>query len=524
MGCVGSKSTVVTTAVPSWTVPYDKVQRFPNDEIVNKHKLVDSNVHNVQRAELVSLTPLSISTSIPLSVHENKKKGMTKEITKSIILCELTVEESSLKCAANTTNIAKLADSKIDNDRNSALDLKNNAQPSQSPYPKLPASPVSVPLLPYIINTSAPEYENKCPEIREEKMVILSSDKIKSPVSRKATGSKKKCGPVIIDEVIEAQIATIMARRHIEREKKQQSPKGISPGRKRTISEENSNAKVDSRDSNEKNKDNKEIEEKEKEYLNIVANISSLKCNQAVVQEHQPFFCKIHGLGKFDSVRKKVAELLRDGNISQRRELVSSNDCSEPTHDYLLRRKVLSHSATVQVDHTLECQVISHCIIQTKEVHNILKEINLNSSRTEQSYVVKGLLTPVYDIHNGHDDMARTFNLHLMDANLNIKKGAAVKDFLSRQYITKPGEKGGEIRFQNYFKDATVVKEGLIDSDELVGKMEKLLRDVEDPYRNYLTTVRSVLSSKGVAEKRFEALSESVNQVYDKMFEGDRSR
>jgi hypothetical protein len=33
-----------------------------------------------------------------------------------------------------------------------------------------------------------------------------------------------------------------------------------------------------------------------------------------------------------------------------------------------------------------------------------------------------------------------------------------------------------------------------------------------------------VLSSKGVAEKRFEALSETVNQVYDKMFEGDRSR
>jgi hypothetical protein len=101
-------------------------------------------------------------------------------------------------------------------------------------------------------------------------------------------------------------------------------------------------------------------------------------------------------------------------------------------------------------------------------------------------------LTPVYDIHNGHDDVARTFNLHLMDRNLNIKKGAAVTDFLTRQYETKSGEKGGEIRFQNYFKNATVVTEGLIDSDELVGKMERLLRDVEDPYRNYLTTVRSM--------------------------------
>jgi hypothetical protein len=162
--------------------------------------------------------------------------------------------------------------------------------------------------------------------------------------------------------------------------------------------------------------------------------------------------------------------------------------------------------------------------MQTKEVHNIPKEIDLNSSRTKQSFVDKGLLTPVYDIHNGHDELARTFNLHVMDRNLHIKKGAAVTDFLTRQYKSKSGEKDVEIRLQKYFKDATVVKEGLIDTDELVGKMERLLREVEDPYRNHLTMVRSMLSSKGVAEKRFEALSATVNQVYGKMVEGDRSR
>jgi hypothetical protein len=64
----------------------------------------------------------------------------------------------------------------------------------------------------------------------------------------------------------------------------------------------------------------------------------------------------------------------------------------------------------------------------------------------------------------------------------------------------------------------------MVDADDLIGRMERHIRDVEDPYRNYLTTVKSVLSAEGVTEKRFEALSETINQVYDKMFDGNRSR
>jgi hypothetical protein len=525
MGCVGSKGKAIT-AVPAWTVPYNKVQRFQKkhkkDCQFNSSKLVNSNFENIRQSQPISPIPIIISCTFPISVHENKKKGITKEKSKPGVLCAPNAKESSLNCVEKPLNKAKLADSKladskICNDQNSSLDLKKKAQQSQPPYIKVTASHVSIPLVPLIISIPAPLHESKCTEIRkEEKVVVPSCQKIKSPVSKKVSESKEKCEPQIENKIVSA-----IARNKKNRERNE-FKQGISPReKKRTMSEEDLDVKASNRGSNEETEEN---EEEEKKSLNTTANRNHQKCIESGIQENHPFFCKIYGLGDFDSVRKKIAELLRDGNISGRRELVYSNDHSEPTHDYLLRKRVLSSNKPPDVDHTLECQVISHCIMQTKEVHSILKEINLNLSRTKQSYVVQGLLTPVYDIHNGHDAVASTFNLHLMDANLNQKKGAAVTEFLSRQYETLSSEKGGEINFQKYFKDATVVKEGLIDSDELVGKMEKLLRDVEDPYRNYLTTVRSVLSSKRIAEKRFEALSESVNQVYDKMFDGDRSR
>lgn len=521
MGCTGSKA---VTAVPAWTVPYDKVQRFQKkpkkDCQFNSSELVNSNFENVRQSPPVSPISIINSCTIPIAVHGNKEKRITKEKSKPGVSCAFNSKESSVDCVKKPLNKAKLtdfepADSNIDNDQNSSLDLKNTAQQSQSPNVKISVSHVSIPLIPLIISIPAPLYKRNCTEItKEEKIVVPSYQKVKSPVSKKVSESKKKCEPLVEERIVKA-----IARNKRNRERNE-FKHGISPCEKRrTMSEENLEAKANNRGSNEEKEEN---EEEEKKSLNIIANRIYPISFESGIQEHCSFYSKIHGLDDFDSVRKKVAVLLRDGNISNRKNLVSSNDFSEPTHDYLLRKRVLSKP--LEVDHTLECQVISHCIMQTKEIHNILKEIDLSLSRTKQSFVVQGLLTPVYDIHNGFDHVARTFNLHLMDENLNQKKGAAVKEFLIGQYKTLSSEKGGEINFQKYFKDASVVKEGLIDSDELVGKMERLLRDVEDPYRNYLTTVRSVLSSKGIAEKRFEALSESVNQVYDKMFDGDRSR
>ena len=245
--------------------------------------------------------------------------------------------------------------------------------------------------------------------------------------------------------------------------------------------------------------------------------------------EERKFFRKIYGLTggdhKFNEVRACVNDMVRDHNISTRRDDVAKQDGTVNTHDYFLRDRTPKLTSSVEVDHTFECQLIAHCIMQTDELHPIIKQLNINITKTVQLEIVRGLLNPIYNIHNCTQSAdCGTFNLHLLEKTVNIKKGAAVADFLNRQYSTRPGEMGGPVNFDHYYKNANAVVAHLITSEELAGRMESLLLDVEDPYKNYLLNSQNKIAIPHVHEARMEALVETINQVYDKMIEGNKSR
>ena len=243
-------------------------------------------------------------------------------------------------------------------------------------------------------------------------------------------------------------------------------------------------------------------------------------------KDEHPFFYYIPRLkNNSDAVRSATSRFLRDYSLSTRRETISINDGLIVTHDYFLRDRTPKLSNVLEVDHTLECQLISHCMMQTKILFPLLKAINLSETRTGQGEAVKAFLKPIYDIHNGTNrSTVGTFNLHLFEKRLNILKGCATTDFIHRQYSAKSGEKGGPVDFEKYYKGSYVVKEGLMDADVLAGKMETLILNVEEKYKNHLMDSNNSVATKKEHDKRMLALTETMNQVIDKMIEGNKSR
>ena len=80
------------------------------------------------------------------------------------------------------------------------------------------------------------------------------------------------------------------------------------------------------------------------------------------------------------------------------------------------------------------------------------------------------------------------------------------------------------VNFEKYYKQASEVVQGRNDADMLAGKIEKLVQSIEGKYNDNLLNLSNKLASKKDHDKRMLALTETINQVFDKMFEGNKSR
>ena len=129
-----------------------------------------------------------------------------------------------------------------------------------------------------------------------------------------------------------------------------------------------------------------------------------------------------------DDVRMHVSSLIRDGSLSRKRSIVAENDGLIVTHDYFLRERTPKLSNVLEVDHTLECQFIAHCIMQTEVLRPLLRQVVLTSkAMSGQTEIVKAILKPIKDIHNCVNTAnVGTFNLHLHEKNLNQYKGKEI--------------------------------------------------------------------------------------------------
>ena len=224
-------------------------------------------------------------------------------------------------------------------------------------------------------------------------------------------------------------------------------------------------------------------------------------------------------------VEQWITHYVRKSVTDQVKLIIKDEHKTPVIHCHYLR-STTPNLQQIEVDHVFECQLISHCMMQTKELRSVLGQVDVNFPRGGQDGVVQNLIDPIYNVHNwsdqGKDDV---FNLRFMEKNLNILKGSAFTDFLRRQKSTLPGEKGGPIDFESAFANASVVRErGIITAEAIASKVETAVKDIECPYIWHLKQRLNSNVSVRDHEVRMEALGETINQVFDRMFEGDRSR
>lgn len=207
-----------------------------------------------------------------------------------------------------------------------------------------------------------------------------------------------------------------------------------------------------------------------------------------------------------------ITDLVRGGSLGNRRKLVEEHRAQNPVLNHFL--KASANAPEPEIDHIFECQLLSHCIMQTKCLHPRVREVKVKASMSNQLYEVQNLLKPLQKLHNGLNTAASCFNLQLMDKNLKILKGAAITDFIRRQLS---GE-GGPVNFRSYLKGVQLENYG-VDVNTLAAEMARSIRDVREPYIGYLHTLHLGGKSDAVTAKLRDGLIQTINRVFGNLFD-----
>lgn len=105
--------------------------------------------------------------------------------------------------------------------------------------------------------------------------------------------------------------------------------------------------------------------------------------------------------------------LLQDKNINHNMaEEVAKADAAGPSHCYYLR----SRRPALDVDHTFECQLMGHALVQTESWHPLFKGEGFIDKKVSRLGVLGKALEDVHDVQNHVD------NLHMLDNGINRSK------------------------------------------------------------------------------------------------------
>jgi hypothetical protein len=187
------------------------------------------------------------------------------------------------------------------------------------------------------------------------------------------------------------------------------------------------------------------------------------------------------------------------------------------------RRDTLS--ACLDVDHTYEVQLLTHALLQTRELHGVLCKIQFDQgedtkggvvyrtvgeralvSLERQEKSVKALLQPIYDLQNGLDAQHSLFNLRLLLRSINRGKCApfgayidaaragrafSVAEDMVQLFSVRSKAEHGTAIFLNKPEECQL----------FCGELLRELRDTTDAYAHIL---------QGRSVSQYEALGETI--------------
>lgn len=138
-----------------------------------------------------------------------------------------------------------------------------------------------------------------------------------------------------------------------------------------------------------------------------------------------------------DEFETKVKELIRDTNISKyhkdcaaifgagdyyrtrsRTQAAKAAAIAAATASSSSFSSSSSSASSLEMEHTFECQLAGHAVMQTTSLHNILRNLDVTSPRTQQPAAVKRVLDAVFAVQNERQEF---FNIKLLDKTLNVQ-------------------------------------------------------------------------------------------------------
>ena len=248
-------------------------------------------------------------------------------------------------------------------------------------------------------------------------------------------------------------------------------------------------------------------------------------------QAKQKVHVKIEGDATMDmsSVQSLLTHLVRDGGISSRREDVVKT-LGEDAYYLRPRQPAVANAKgkihVDEVDHTFECQMAAHVILQTREFHPLLRQLDLSGSSAadnlrSQPQVVQNALHDIKGIQNCTNDDT-LFNLRLLNKSLNITKGHAIHRWLDSRSHAGEAKHLGRVELRDAYRRSAACTRHEIDhdeADELAARLSRHLVDAEDTYKQRLKVLEENAGRANKEQRdlgaRLRALQSTISDLQD---------
>ena len=223
-------------------------------------------------------------------------------------------------------------------------------------------------------------------------------------------------------------------------------------------------------------------------------------------------------------LQSALGRAVRGSNLNKYMQAhVEAADKLGPGHCYYTR----SRTRATHVDHTFECQLMGHALVQCKAWHRLIGAEGFLDGEVSKRGALDTALADVRDVQNG------LVNLHMLDGGLNIAKGAVYKAAICEMY--KHG-RGGECDLAHdmaHKLDSYGHRHGM-EMGPVASRIIRAFDRALDPIVKMATTAKTTDGGgdgggggrhRTAAEtrdqhKRMQSLSESVVRVYEDLGRG----
>ena len=232
------------------------------------------------------------------------------------------------------------------------------------------------------------------------------------------------------------------------------------------------------------------------------------------------------------TVESLLGHLIRDRGILKRRDDVVATHGADAYYLRPRRPPVANaegHLHADEVDHIFECQMGGHALLQTREFHPLLRQLDLSGASSSmhindsstQPIVVQNALRDIKALQNCTNDDT-LFNLKLPSKSLNITKGRVISHWLDSRSAAIAAPHLTRVDLQDAYRRSAACKRGDIDHDEADALAAVLQHQLIRVEKTYMERLKRLEEAAGVANQdqrdlgaRLRALQHTISSLLE---------